>query len=42
MLMCEVQHQHYSCRTKITGFIADNMEGKEGKKALLFKERERI
>lgn len=36
MQMCEVQHQHYSCRTRITGFIADNMEGKGVKKEVSF------
>lgn len=39
MLMCEVQHQFYPCRTRITGFIADNMEGKEEKKEKIFSKR---
>lgn len=41
-LMCEVQHQHHSCRTRIKGLIADNMEEKGKKRKYLFyEERER-
>lgn len=40
MLMCEVQHQHYSCRTRITGFVADNMKGQEEIREKIFSKRE--
>lgn len=42
MLMCEVQHQHHSCRTTITGLIADNMEGKRKEKICFLKRGKKI
>lgn len=41
MLMCEVEHQHYSCRTRITGFVADNMKGQEEIRKKIFSKKGR-